>query len=213
VLSTDQGLIKSQYNTQNPNGFIDMSSIPSFNNDSDYVLLTNVSQIIIDKLHYHAEWHLPLLNDTKGISLERVNYENATQDENNWHSAAESVGSATPAYRNSQYTNGEGGTEITVSPEVFSPDNDGYNDVLSISYSFDVTGMIGNVQIYDSRGRLEKNLVRNELLASSGIFFWDGITDEKIKARIGIYIICFEAFDTKGNAKKYKKTCVLGGKL
>ena len=78
--------------------------------------------------------------------------------------------------------------------------------------------MIGNVQIYDSRGRLEKTLLRNELLATSGTFFWDGITDDpegtgKMKARIGIYIIYFEAFDTKGNVKKYKKSCVVGGKL
>ena len=213
VLSTDASAIKAQYSTTNPNGFIDMGSIPSFNNDSDYVLLTNISQTIIDKLQYHSSWHLPLLNVTKGISLERINYDNPTQDESNWHSASENVDGATPAYKNSQYTNNEGGTEITVSPEVFSPDNDGYNDVLSISYAFDTPGMIANAQIYDSRGRLEKTLVRNELLSISGTFFWDGFTAEKLKARIGIYVIYFEAFDTKGTVKKYKKSCVVGGKL
>jgi len=213
VLSTDSGKIKSQYDTPNPEGFLDMSSIPSLSNDSDHVLIINQTQTIIDKLFYHSDWHLPLLNDSKGFSLERINYENTTQDESNWHSAAESVGGATPAYKNSQYTNGEGGGEITISPEVFSPDNDGYNDVLSISYAFDTPGMIGNVQIYDSRGRLEKNLVRNELLATSGVFFWDGITDDKLKARIGIYVIYFEAFDTNGKVKKYKKSCVVGGKF
>ncbi|MBI4946003.1 MAG: lamin tail domain-containing protein [Bacteroidetes bacterium] len=213
VLSKDASSIKKQYSTPNTEGFIDMTSIPSLNNDSDYVVLANISQTVIDKLHYHSEWHLPLLNDTKGISLERINFENLTQDENNWHSAAESVGGATPAYKNSQYTTGESGTEVTLIPEVFSPDNDGYNDVLSINYTFDTPGMIGNVSVYDSRGRLTKTLVRNELLAASGTFFWDGITDEKEKSRIGIYIIYFEAFDTKGKVKKCKKTCVVAGKL
>lgn len=213
VLSTNAGAIKSQYNCPNTEGFIDMNSIPSLNNDSDYVLLTNTSQTVIDKLHYHSSWHLPLLNDTKGISLERINFNTPSQDASNWHSAAESVGGATPAYKNSQYTIGEGGTELTVTPEVFSPDNDGYNDVLSVSYSFDTPAMVGNLTIYDSRGRLTKTLVRNELLATSGTFFWDGITDEKEKAHIGIYIIYFEAFDTKGKVIKYKKTCVVAGKL
>ncbi len=213
VLSTDANAIKAQYSTPNSNGFIEMSSIPAMNNDSDFVLLTNISQAVIDKLQYHSGWHLPLLNDTKGISLERINYESSTQDESNWHSASQNVGGATPAYKNSQYTNHEGGTEITLSPEVFSPDNDGYNDVLSISYAFDMPGMIANVQIYDSRGRLEKTLVRNELLSTSGTFFWDGITDEKLKARMGIYILYFEVFDTKGVVKKYKKSLVVGGKL
>ncbi len=213
VLSTDGNNIKEQYTTTNPNGFADMNSIPALSNDSDWIVLVNTSQTIIDKLHYHSDWHLPLLNDTKGISLERISYDTPAQDENNWHSASESVGGATPAYKNSQYTEGESGSEITISSEVFSPDNDGYNDVLSISYSFDEPGMVGSVNIYDSRGRLEKTLVRNELLGSSGTFFWDGITDEKLKARIGIYIVFFEAFDTKGNVKKYKKPCVVGGKL
>lgn len=213
VLSKDQSVIKTQYSTSNTTGFIDFSSFISLNNDSAYVVLINVSQAVIDKLNYHSDWHLPLLNDTKGISLERINYDNPTQEQNNWHSASESVGGATPAYKNSQYTDGEGGNEITISPEVFSPDNDGYNDVLSISYAFDSPGMIGNVKIFDSRGRLEKNLVRNELLATGGTFFWDGINDEKLKARIGIYIIYFEAFDDKGAVKKYKKTCVVGGKF
>ena len=213
VLSTDASAIKAQYNTPNSEGFLDMSSIPSLNNDSDYVVLVNTSQTVIDKVHYNSSWHLPLLNDTKGISLERINFDKPTQDASNWHSAAESVGGATPAYKNSQYTTGEGGTEVTVTPEVFSPDNDGYNDVLSINYSFDTPGMVGNVSIYDSRGRLTKTLVHNELLASSGTFFWDGITDEKEKAHIGIYIVWFEAFDTKGNVKKYKKACVVAGKL
>lgn len=213
VLSEDQTAIKAQYTTPNPSGFIDMSSFISLNNDSAYVILLNDSQDVIDKLHYYSDWHLPLLNDAKGISLERINYDTPAQDKNNWHSAAESAGGATPAYKNSQYTDGETGNDVTVAPEVFSPDNDGYNDVLSISYAFDSPGMIGNVKVFDSRGRLEKTLVRNELLATSGTFFWDGINDEKLKARIGIYIIYFEAFDDKGNVKKYKKTCVVGGKF
>ncbi len=212
VLSEDASAIKSQYHTENPNGFIVMLSIPSLNNDSDKVVLADAEQIIIDELHYNSSWHFSLLNDTKGFSLERINYEAAAQNESNWHSASSTSGGATPAYQNSQYQNGESGSEITVSPEVFSPDNDGYNDVLGISYAFDTPGMIGNVRIYDPRGRLEKNLVRNELLAGSGTFYWNGINDENTKSRLGIYIIYFEAFDTFGKVKKYKKSCVLGGK-
>ncbi|MFH1005237.1 MAG: lamin tail domain-containing protein [Bacteroidota bacterium] len=212
VLSTDDSKIKNQYSAPNMEGFINMTSIPPLNNDSDHVFIINQSQTIIDKLFYHSKWHLPLLNDTKGISLERINFDNLTQNETNWHSAAESMGGATPAYKNSQYTNEETGTEVTVSPKIFSPDNDGNNDVLSINYLFDTPGMVGNVNIYDSRGRLVRTLIRNELLATSGFFFWDGITNDRQKANIGIYIVYFEAFSTKGNVKKYKMTCVVAEK-
>ena len=72
---------------------------------------------------------------------------------------------------------------------------------------------MGTIVIYDAKGRLIRNLVKNVLLATSGSFSWDGITDDNEKARIGIYIIYFEVFDLKGNTKQYKKTAVLASKL
>ena len=212
VLSTDLAAIKNQYTTTNSKGFIDMSSIPSLSNTGDIVVIADLSQTIIDKLIYSDTWHFPLLNSTKGFSLERIDFERPTQDQTNWHTCAQSI-EATPAYKNSQYSEGETGNEVTASPAIFSPDNDGYNDVLNISYQFANAGMIANVIIYDSKGRLVRTLVRNELLGASGTFSWDGITDDKQKARIGIYIIYFEAFDANGNVKKYKLPVTLAGKL
>ena len=40
-----------------------------------------------------------------------------------------------------------------------------------------------------------------------------GISEENTKCKIGIYIIYFEVFDTKGAVKSFKKTFVLGGKI
>jgi len=212
VLSTDSSAIKNQYTTTNPKGYIDMSSIPSLSNTADIIVVADLSQTIIDKLVYSETWHFPLLNSTKGFSLERIDYDRPTQDQTNWHTCAQNI-EATPAYKNSQYSEGEIGNEVTTSPAIFSPDNDGYNDVLNISYQFESAGMIANVTIYDSKGRLVRTLVRNELLGISGTFSWDGITDDMQKARIGIYIIYFEAFDANGNGKKYKLPVTLAGKI
>jgi flagellar hook assembly protein FlgD len=156
----------------------------------------------------------PLLNVTKGVSLERIDFNRATGDKTNWHSASEAVGFATPGYKNSQYNDAkETDNEIAISPEIFSPDEDGMNDVVSINYHFSTPGYVANVTIYDSKGRLIKNLIRNELLGINGTFSWDGITEDREKARIGIYIIFTEVFDVSGNVKHYKNTCVLAGKL
>ncbi len=213
VLTTNSATVKSQYNTTNPKGFIDMPSIPSMNIDGDIVLLADLSNTIIDKLVYSSSWHFPLLNSTKGVSLERIDYDRPTQDATNWHSAAQNVGYATPAYQNSQYASPENGTDVTVSPEVFSPDEDGYNDVVNINYSFITGGFVANCSIYDSKGRLVRTLVRNELLGTTGTFSWDGINDAREKAGVGIYVIYFEVFNSAGEVKKYKRTCVLAVKL
>ena len=58
-----------------------------------------------------------------------------------------------------------------------------------------------------------KKLIQNELLGSEGVFSWDGENEDYQKARMGIYVIFFEAFGIGGEIKQIKKTCVLGGRL
>jgi hypothetical protein len=215
VLTTDPVMVKKQYNTPNPNGFAQMPSLPSLNNDDGVVALSLKNLvIIIDKFTYTANIYYPLLTSTAGVSLERINFNRPTNDKTNWHSAAETAGFGTPAYKNSQYSEGVASADpVSVSPEIFSPDNDGKDDVLNINYKFDVAGYIVNINVYDASGRLIRNLVKNELLGTSGNFSWDGITNDNEKARIGIYIIYFEVFDMNGNLKHYKKSAVLASKL
>ena len=213
VLSEDGSIVKSQYSTTNPKGFLDMSNLPTMSITGGTVCLATNSDII-DLLKYYDNMQFPLLNITKGVSLERIDFNRTTQDRSNWHSAAQDVGFATPAYKNSQYNDaGETDNSIAITPEIFSPDEDGTNDIVNINYNFATPGFVANITIYDSKGRLVKHLVRNELLGLKGTYSWDGINDDREKSRIGIYVIFVEVFDLSGNVKQYKKTCVLGGKI
>ncbi len=214
VLTVSPDAVKSQYFTSNPNGFVELESMPSFNLDEGSVVINDSLGNIIDMFIYNEDMHIPLLSSFKGVSLERIAFERPSSDRTNWHSAAETAGFATPAYQNSQYDLPEVVDEpITVEPEIFSPDNDGYNDVLNFNYTFDTPGFIANITIYDARGRTIKNLLTNELLGTSGTVSWNGINDSNEKARIGIYVAFIELFNTSGEQKKYKKSFVLAGKL
>ncbi len=213
VLSTNSDAVKSQYYTTNPKAFINLPSMITLNIASGTVCLSDTAAII-DRFTYYSDMQFPLLNSTKGVALERIDFNRTTQDRINWHSAAQDAGFGTPGYQNSQYHNaGETDDAILVTPEIFSPDEDGYNDVVNINYHFDVPGYTASITIFDSKGQVVKPLIQNELLGIKGTFSWDGINADREKARIGIYIIYFEAFDLGGNVKHYKKTCVLGGKL
>ena len=213
VLSENGSIVKAQYNTTNPKGFLDINNLPTMSIAGGTVCLATNSNII-DLFFYDDKMQFALLNITKGVSLERIDFNRPTQDRTNWHSAAQDVGFATPAYKNSQF-NGAGETDnaIEVTPEIFSPDEDGVNDVVNINYNFNAPGFVANITIYDSKGRIVKNLVRNEMLGLKGTYSWDGINDGREKGRIGIYVILFEVFDLNGNVKQYKDTCVLGGKI
>lgn len=214
VLTKDPQLVKNDYKTTNPAGFVAMPSFPAYNNNEGTVVLITPWEEILDEFSYSVKLHFALLNTTDGVSLERINFNRPTDDPGNWHSASQNAGFATPAYQNSQYMlSPEGNDEVVVSPEIFSPDNDGYNDVLAITCNFAEPGYSVTIRIFDSRGRQVALVARNEPAGAGNLFTWDGTSDKHEKAPIGIYIVHVEVFNFSGKVKQFKKTAVLGGKL
>jgi len=215
ALTISASIVESQYYTSNPNGFIQLAAIPSFYADSGGVALLDTNLNIIDKFQYSsATMQYPLLTDFHGVSLERINYDRTTQDATNWHSASQTSGFGTPGYKNSQYEDASNtNNALSIEPPIFSPDNDGHDDVVNLHYHFPTAGNVGTINIYDAKGRLTRSLIKNQLLGTDGVFSWDGINDQLSKSSIGIYIVYLEVFNLNGQTQGFKKTCVLGEKL
>lgn len=213
-LTEDIENIASNYQGTKTQNFIEVNDLPSYNDDEGTVTLINSSGNIIDQINYSDDMHFALLNDDEGVSLERINPNRSSDERSNFHSAAESVGFASPGYQNSQFfENTFAPAKVSINPKTFSPDNDGFQDKLSINYTFDSPGYVANISIFDRNGRLIKKLASNELLGNKGNFIWDGISDENQKARIGIYIVFFEAFNIDGEKEIFKLPVVLAGFL
>ncbi len=217
VLSASPQNIIDNYFVENIYAMI-VSSVPAYKNGGDAVVIFVPDVLgprIIDEFAYTDDFHNPLLDDEEGVSLERISFEGASEDINNWQSAAEVAGFATPTYLNSQFMEtGEGGDNIFDIPNPrFSPDNDGFEDFLQINYQTEQSGWVANINCYDANGRLVKELVNNQSLAVEGTFKWEGDTDNGSKARIGIYVIWIELFKADGEVEYFKKTAVLAGQL
>ncbi len=207
--------ILGDYNSPFPDGIIMVPDLPVFDEDSGTIMLARKEDLaLIDVVHYQKEMHYPLLITREGVSLERLNPDRSSEDKTNWHSAAENVGYATPAYLNSH---GSGSLideeEIKVTPEIFSPDNDGLNDIVNIEFSIHETNITGTVSVYDSRGRRIVVLANNVLLSSREIFSWNGMTVERQKAPMGYYIIIAEMIKPDGTVIRKKATTFLSGRL
>lgn len=213
VLSENEFAIKQHYQTTQPQAFYDVIDLPSMNTDADVVTLSDKNGLIIDNVIYSNQMHFPLLVNTKGVSLERIDFNRASNDKTNWNSASENVGFATPAYQNSQYLQSDGGSGFSLMNPLFSPDNDGYNDVLTIRYTLNENGKIGNIYVFDNKGRPIKHLMRNQPLTQEGAISWNGMNDDNEKAAIGNYLIYIEIFDLSGKLNRYKLICTLAGKL
>jgi len=209
LLSTDLAALEKQYFIRDRAALVTISSLPSFPDDEGTVLLTTVSGDLIDELKYTDQMHFALLSDKESVSLERVDPSLPSDQKSNWHSASTASRYGTPGYRNSQYRNHELVNELTVAPAVFSPDNDGRDDLAGLHYKLPGGGWVGNVTIFDALGRPVRYLVRNALLAASGSWYWDGLDEKNQILPQGIYILAGEVFNLQGKVTTFKKTVVL----
>ncbi len=188
--------------------------LPSYTNASGSVVVLDGQGTVMDLYRYNESQQFPLLRSVKGVALERQDPERPTDDVSNWHSAAASVGYGTPGYRNSQYAPTPVPTgELTIEPAIFSPDNDGFQDVLTVAYSFQQAGFVGTMGVFDMAGREVRRLLDNQLLGTAGAVTWDGVQDSGSKGRMGPYVIQLEVYDLSGNMERYRKTVTLAHRL
>lgn len=214
---TEQRIALDEYYKRSVrNNIFQKEYLPSLPSDHGILLLrSSFDGTVIDSVRYDQEMHNGMLKETKGISLERISPELPTSQLENWTSAAETAGYATPGFVNSQYNkiNSQNSGEISLEYKMFSPNSDGDRDVLIINYRMQESGYVGNVRIYDRNGHEIRELHNNVLMEREGSFIWDGVANNASKAAVGIYLIYVEVFDTDGNLEKYKTTAVLGGRL
>ncbi len=214
VITSDPGDISSNYQVLNPGNLV-QNDLPTLESREGNFSLRRPDSLLIDAFDYDDDLHFSLLENLRGVSLERLSVNQATQSRGNWHSAAESVGFASPTAPNSQIIPQNSNTQalIAINNPRFSPDNDGFEDVLLIEVMPDQSGYVANVKIFDAQGRLVKDLVKNTLLGNSELFKWDGLNNENSKARIGPYVVWVELFRPDGTVIREKKTIVVAGKL
>ncbi len=183
------------------------------NNDGDMVKITDIFRSKIDSVYYDDNWYNPNFSGS-GISLEKINPGLNGNDGKNWSSCVLPNG-GTPGLKNSIYTtlqpqNGE----ISISPNPFSPDGDGFEDFTIIKYKLQNTVSQVRLKIFDVKGRLIKTILNNQASGSEGQVTFNGLDEENRKLRLGIYIVFLEALnDQNGVVETIKTTLVVGAKL
>lgn len=191
---------------------LQVTSMPAYNNDRGVVAIWKADDLI-DELSYTEKMHHALLKEVKGVSLERVSFTRGADELGNLQSAASSVGFATPTYQNSQMEDMSAKNSVTVTSKTFSPDNDGFEDLLEINYRFKENGNLATINVYTDKGVLVRRLARNITLPTHGVINWDGLDDGGQLCKVGLYVLKVEVFNANGNTDHFKQTCVLATKL
>lgn len=202
VFTENKDWLQSKYKTASSSNSQLLASMPSMPDEGGTLVLTDQQGMSLDELQYKEAWHFPLLFDKEGVSLERIDVLKNTNDANNWTSAAANFGYGTPGVKNSQVRSLQTNLLNTPKPSIFSPNQDGKDDFLTVYLWSEESNTMGNIFIYDKTGHKIRTLQQQQLLAiGMNSYNWNGLDDQYKKLPTGIYIVQTQIIHSSGKIK------------
>ncbi len=210
VCTTDPDATMRDYFVRERDWLWKMDNMPGYPDDAGSITVMDKTGKELDRFNYRADMHFPLIGAQEGVALERVRPSGLTEDAGNWHSASSASGYGTPTGRNSQYMVSDTlPGEIQLSSRVFSPDLDGIDDILTISWRFPDLGNIISLRVLDIQGRMIRMLVRNGLAGTTGLNSWNGLNEGQHAVAAGPYVIWAEVTDRRGKQRLWRLPFVI----
>ncbi|MBN1928935.1 MAG: lamin tail domain-containing protein [Chlorobiaceae bacterium] len=182
----------------------------SLNNDGDSVRLLDANGNLVDAASYTPNWHNPANKLTKRISLEKFNPLMVSDTPLSWSSSTDAEFGGTPGKANSIYVPPTRSEEIfNLSPNPFSPNGDGRDDILSISISLPAGSYQLAVSVHDATGKLVRRLASGTPAGPVTRLFWDGRDDSGQPLPAGSYRLTISAAGWSGSRYSDARTVTL----
>jgi hypothetical protein len=211
VLTSDNQLFLKAWPMVDPAVAAERTDMPALTNEPSTLILLDRNQSPIDRAVYSPDWHYPYLEDTKGVSLERISFDAAGTDQSNWFSASASAGGGTPGSKNSSASRLAGTT-----PERFTLDPmTGYSSLaanapqVNISYRFEKPGYFMRMNIFSREGLPVREIFQFGLVPVEGIVCWDGLDAAKRVVPDGIYLVVADFYHPSGVKGRWKRACAV----
>ena len=160
------------------------NGLPGLNNSSETIYILDHTESVIDSLQYNENWSLM---DSRSVEKYRIT--DTSNEPNNWGISVGEAGK-TPGFQNSLFFSDlPSKGSVAISPDPFSPDGDGIDDELTITYSLPYLGAAIRWEIIDMAGRVIAKPYYNYQVGQNGKLTWNGKRDNGKSARIGIYVM------------------------
>lgn len=206
LLTKSQEGVTSFYDIADLSVICELAKLPVLANTSSIlVLFRTADETVIDEVAYSSKWHAHSVKNKKGVALERIDPDAATQDPANWTSASETAGYGTPGYQNSQYKDASSGGSTGIEPPVWIEESGSY----SISYLLDRPGYNCRAFVFNTSGLRVAEISDHELLGTSGKITWSGIASNGSLLQTGVYIFYAEIYHPEGVVKRFKKAFLI----
>ncbi|HKM95023.1 MAG TPA: lamin tail domain-containing protein [Prolixibacteraceae bacterium] len=200
AITVDPDNIAENYYVPYPENLFQADRVPAYNNDKGRVVVLSDSLVVLDEFVYNETMQNRWVRDMNGVSLERLSLTKETNLSSNWKSASTTAGYATPGYENSQLDITEEQVNgIELAWDVVSPNGDGYNDELLITFLLDEPGYLANIFIFNANGAEVKRLMNNNLVGNKTKISYDARNHKGELLPMGTYLLMAELlqFDRK----------------
>jgi len=210
--TSDPIWVKNEYNPPISSTII-QHPLPLYNATDGIASIQNENGIVVDSFSYNDKLHNKILNNVKGVSLERVSSTDGVFT-NIWTSGIQSTNFGTPGYLNANKNNGNINPDdmFSLLSKSFSPNGDGEKDELIFAYKLPKSGFIAEINVYGEDGHLINTVSKGEFIASEGFFKWDGFNANNELERIGVYLLVGKVFHVDGETYQIYQPCILSDK-
>lgn len=199
ILSRNVENVCEKYDCGDESVSFTLPKMPVLNNNGANVVLLDKKDNVMDELAYSPKMHSQFSNVDKGRSLERVSF-----DGDEWASASDECGGATPGAKNS--VSSSNGDAVKCLQSYITAD---YPEII-IAYSFSKPNYKGSLTCFDRYGNLICKISEYQLLDREGEYRWNGTNENGDLLPTGIYVIVFEAVEDNGERVRKKIVCTIG---
>ena len=206
LLTKNKESVASFYDIADPSALCELAKLPILaNTSSTLVLFRSADETVIDEVAYSSKWHAYSIKKSKGVALERIDPDGATQDAANWTSASVTAGYGTPGYQNSQYKGASSGGSTGMEPPLWIEKSGSY----AISYLLDRSGYSCRAFVFNTSGLRVAEIANHELLGTSGEITWSGVAGNGSPLQAGVYIFYAEIYHPDGIVKRFKEAFLI----
>lgn len=205
VISISNEAILSQYFVKNQKHLLETTKLISMPDDKGIVGVLNENDELIDMLEYNEDYHLKWIEDTEGRSLERKRIIQENNFAENWSSATDDIGRASPTYKNSQSTKEsiQKSVEFWLTKDVLLPKRNSNDGQLELNYHIEEDANLVNVTVYTLNGKNISKIVERRSIRNTGMMVWDLSVNGEI-IPMGLYILHVECYRENGERKSFK---------
>jgi hypothetical protein len=224
VVSADTSSVLEQYLATGLQ--VQQSRFPTLNTSRGYVALASLDGVTIDSVYYDNAMHSQLMEQTRGVSLERISASGASLDASNWTSStwqrlatAGFVNSCTHTTDDNSDdnvisdldSNEESSEEITVENQLMHPGDADMEYTLIFNFRRQSEPSV-SIDVYSAEGCPVRCLASSLPTYKGCSVSWDGFDDSGNRCVTGIYVVIVKAIDETGWSRRYKFACVVGAR-